>query len=371
MKSSPSLSNEPRIEILDGFRCIAVMAVIAYHYFFFFGMGEGLSDYPIWPVVTRGYFGVHLFFMISGFVIYRSMEQSTNMKEFLGKRYLRLAPSLILCSMITYVAIEWWNHSGRIGMYRVDTPLDFLFTFTFIHPEIWNGLLGRTDIQFVDGAYWSLWPEVVFYISASIIYFNSRKENFLRNWFLLVLAVNILRIVTSPKLAGFTPDFLVPITSAYYKSFLVMNLSYWPYFSAGILFYSLWTKRIPLLLVWVIAGALFLLEMYFIEWNGIRVLFAASMGLWVIFLRRPSWLGFLQWRPIQVIGLISYPLYLLHETAGLVLTEKLIGWTNHSVPIPLLLFVVWAVFIALAYFVFAVFEKPVTRALKRKLLPAK
>jgi peptidoglycan/LPS O-acetylase OafA/YrhL len=366
-----NLSNEPRIEILDGFRCIAVLAVVVYHYYFFFGMGTGLSDYPVWPSVSRGYFGVHLFFMISGFVIYRSMDQSANLKEFLGKRYLRLAPSLILASIITYIAIEWWDTSDKITMYHVGSPLDFLFTFTFIHPAVWNLVLHRTDIEFIDGAYWSLWPEVVFYISSSIVYFRSRKENFIRNWFLLVLVVNILRIIASPKLAPFTPDFMLPVSKVYYESFLMMNLSYWPYFSAGILFYALWTKRSPAPLVWMMAAMVLMLELYFIDANAIRILFIATIGLWTVFLLRPTWLHFLQWRPIQVVGLVSYPLYLLHETAGLVLTEKLVSWTNNSVPIPLLLALVLVVFIFLAYFVFAFFEKPVTKALKGKLLGTK
>ncbi len=251
------------------------------------------------------------------------MDQSNSIKEFLGKRYIRLAPSLVLASIITYCAITWWNSSDRIGMFSIDSPLDFLFSFTLIHPDIWNSILGRSDIEFIDGSYWSLWPEVVFYVSASIVYFNSRKENFLRNWFILALIVNLLRVATSPRLATFTPGFILPISSAYYRTFLILNLGYWIYFSVGILFYSLWMKRTPQRLVWVITVVLFLLEMYFIEHQIIRVLFVGAIGLWILFLFRPSWLGFLRWRSIQVIGLISYPLYLLHETAGLVLTEKI------------------------------------------------
>jgi peptidoglycan/LPS O-acetylase OafA/YrhL len=121
----------------------------------------------------------------------------------------------------------------------------------------------------------------------------------------------------------------------------------------------------------MMAAMVLVLELYFIDANAIRILFIATIGLWIVFLLRPTWLRFLQWRPIQVVGLVSYPLYLLHETAGLVLTEKLVSWTNNSVPIALLLALVLVVFIFLAYFVFAFFEKPVTKALKGKLLGTK
>jgi peptidoglycan/LPS O-acetylase OafA/YrhL len=369
MSTLPPLSNTPRIEILDGFRAIAVIAVVTYHYFFSFAIREGgLPDYPAVDLMSRGLFGVHLFFMISGFVIYRSMDQSASIKEFLVKRYLRLAPALILASIFTYIVVEWWNTSDRVDILRISSPLDFLFSFTFIYPGIWNSLLGRNDIEFIDGAYWSLWPEVIFYIAAGIVYFNSQKQNFLRNWFLVVLVVNLLRIATSPKLAAFTPEFMLPIANGYYRTFLLLNLSFWPYFTTGILFYSLWIKRAPNKLVWVLAIVLFSLQMFFSPGIDIRLLFVAAIALWTIFLLRPHWLRFLQWRPIQLIGLISYPLYLLHESAGIVLTEKLVRWTHHSVPVFFLLIVVLAVFILLAYFVFVIFERPVTRTLKEKLL---
>jgi peptidoglycan/LPS O-acetylase OafA/YrhL len=216
--STTSLS-ESRIEILDGFRCIAVMAVVLYHYFYSLGPIVSAADYPHWVILRHGYFGVQLFFMISGFVIYRSMEQSNSIKDFLGKRYFRLVPALALSSIVTYVMIEWWNDSERIMEFAAGTPLSLLFSFTLIHPDIWNILLGQDNIQYVDGAYWSLWSEVLFYISASVLFFNSGRNNFLRNWFILVLIVNVIRIVTSPKLMGYTPDFLLPVSQAYYRSF--------------------------------------------------------------------------------------------------------------------------------------------------------
>jgi peptidoglycan/LPS O-acetylase OafA/YrhL len=358
VKPAQPLPNEGRIEILDGFRCIAVMAVIAYHYFYCFNWILDDPEYPSWYFFAYGYFGVHLFFMISGFVIYRSLEQSDNIREFLGKRYLRLTPTLILGSIITYVLVYWWNRSGPIEVFGPETPADFLFSFTFIHPDIWNSLLDRNDIGFVDGAYWSLWSEVVFYVFASALYFNSRKENFLRNWFIIVLVLNIFRVVTPP-------DF------AYHRAFMFMNINQWIYFSVGILFYSLWMRRTIPTMVFLIASILFVVEIYFITSNGVRLIFPITIAMWIVFLRQPAWLRFLQWRPIQLVGLISYPLYVLHESAGLVLSEKFAAWTNHSIPNAFLLMLVLAVFILLAYFVFAFFEKPLTRTLKEKLLGIK
>lgn len=367
---SPS-TNEPRIGILDGFRFIAVMAVIFYHYYFWFSGFTEFRDYPSMVIFKYGFLGVHLFFMISGFVIYRSLEQSSDAKQFLGKRYLRLAPSLIVCSIITYVMIKYWDDSGRLQLFDVETPLSFLFSFTFLNPDIWNFLLGTDNIRYVDGAYWSLWPEVVFYVSASIMYFNTPKEKFVRNWVFLVLVLNLLRVVTSPRLAGYTPDFIVPVSNAYYRTFLFMNFTQWVYFTLGIIFYTIWMKRNIPLNVWIMIILLFLLEMYFVPDLLVKLLIVLTIVLWIIFLKKPQWLDFLEWRPLRFIGLISYPLYLLHETAGIVLSEKLIKWTNHQVPISVLLLVVVLVYILLAYIIYNVFDKHVTKALKRQLLGTK
>lgn len=367
---SPS-TNEPRIEILDGFRFIAVMAVIFYHYFFWFSGFSELRHYPSEPIFKFGFLGVHLFFTISGFVIYRSLEQSAGVKQFLGKRYLRLAPSLIVCSIITYVMIRYWDDSGRLQMFYVNTPLSFLFSFTFINPDVWNFLFGTTNITYIDGAYWSLWPEVIFYISAGIIYFNSRKGTFVRNWVFLVLFLNLVRVATSPKLEAYTPDFLLPLGNAYYRTFLFMNITYWVYFTLGIVFYTIWMKREIPRVIWIAVAVLLALEMYFIPDNFVRIIVVLMIGLWAIFIVKPQWLRFLHWRPFQFIGLISYPLYLLHETVGIVFTEKLLKWITHPVPIPVLLMISLLVIILLAYLIFYVFDKHVTKTLKRQLLGTK
>ena len=371
MSSFNPSANEPRIQILDGFRCIAVLSVIFYHYYFWFSGFKELRDYPSQVVFKYGFLGVHLFFMISGFVIFRSLEQSFSVKQFLGKRYLRLAPSLIVCSIITYVMIVYWNASPRLDMFNVHSPASFLFSFTFINPDIWNTIFATDNIRYIDGAYWSLWPEVIFYISASIVYFILRKKDFLGNWITLVLVLNILRVLTSPKLEGYTPDFLLPITSGYYRFFLFMNITQWVYFTMGVVFYTLWMKREIPRLVWIMLAVLLMMEMYFIPDVFVRIFIVLAIGLWAMFLKKPQWLQFLTWRPFQFIGLISYPLYLLHETAGIVLSEKLILWTNHQVPISVLLLVVLIVIALMAYLIFTVFDKHVTKALKRQLLGIK
>ena len=93
-------NNSNRIAILDGFRAIAILSVVLYHYF------DRWND-PQFPYFGGSFFhngalGVPFFFMISGFVIYYTLENTASFKLFWKKRFIRLFPSLLIASVITY-----------------------------------------------------------------------------------------------------------------------------------------------------------------------------------------------------------------------------------------------------------------------------
>jgi peptidoglycan/LPS O-acetylase OafA/YrhL len=358
---------EKRIGILDGFRAIAIIAVVLFHYYYRFGGMDGSGDfyqYDIIPLFQHGHFGVQLFFMVSGFVIYQSLEKSTTGLSFLRKRYFRLLPAIVLCSAITYFVVMSLNKSEELAGLRSETPLNFLFSFTFIHPRFWAAILDNNHISWIDGAYWSLWAEVVFYASASVVFFRSRKGLFLRNWLIIVLVLQLLRILTSSRLEGMTPEFILPISQAYYNSFLFLELSQWTYFTAGIVFYALWSKKEPGRPDFIIITILFLLQLYFINDIWLRVIFMVMIGLWVIFIYRSHWIKFFGAKPLVMIGLASYPLYLLHQNTGLVIIDRItrLGILPPAfVPVVVLLLM-----IVLGYLIFALYERPAIRYLRKK-----
>ena len=80
---------------IDGLRALADLVVIAYHYFPNF--------------IPFGYLGVDIFFVISGFVITRLIDnwEFKNPKDFLVLFYLRrirrLAPALMVCVVLISV----------------------------------------------------------------------------------------------------------------------------------------------------------------------------------------------------------------------------------------------------------------------------
>lgn len=252
-------------------------------------------------IFAYGWLGVNLFFSISGYVIYMSLLKSKNFFTFGFARYLRLAPAMLLASILIYVS----------SFYIVERPLgpaklvDILPSLTFIGP----GLLSRIfdiEIKSLDGAFWSLYVEVKFYILVSILYFflNDKKLHGLSvmfvSWIVLSAISEILK-----------PDYL--IIEQVLKILDYCETGYFGWFLIGVFAYKYHTKKKPLnLLLLLITSVLAILS---IEYDNIGVLLIGPIVVVVFILPIFSrlfnkWLTF---RFFIFFGYISYPLYLIHQ----------------------------------------------------------
>jgi peptidoglycan/LPS O-acetylase OafA/YrhL len=85
------IPSQKRILVLDVFRALAALLVLLSHldtvHFHF------------------GKWGVEFFFTISGFVIFKTLENSKNSTEFLVKRFFRLYPTYWVCLILTTLTI--------------------------------------------------------------------------------------------------------------------------------------------------------------------------------------------------------------------------------------------------------------------------
>jgi peptidoglycan/LPS O-acetylase OafA/YrhL len=94
------IETSKRIQSIDGLRAFAVIAVVLYHL-----KATGFSN---------GYLGVDAFFTISGFVITSLLvhefdnENKINYPKFFRRRFLRLAPSLMLTTIIFLPVCFLW-----------------------------------------------------------------------------------------------------------------------------------------------------------------------------------------------------------------------------------------------------------------------
>src|SRR5699024_11527568 len=85
----------------------AALFVVLYHYTFHYGrrFGHLSSDYST-EIFSYGHYGVQLFFIISGFVIFMSVRRGRSAGDFLIKRAFRLYPAYIASIVITFIVLS-------------------------------------------------------------------------------------------------------------------------------------------------------------------------------------------------------------------------------------------------------------------------
>ncbi len=141
----------PRFVALDLLRFLAAAAVMVYH-FTYIAVREPQPWLVAWqPVVKHGYLGVHLFFIISGFVILWS-ARGRQPRSFVRARLLRLYPEFWISVVIS--ALIFTRAPGGFGDSL--TLKAILLNLTMV-PQY----LGA---EYVDDVYWTLGVEIKFYV---------------------------------------------------------------------------------------------------------------------------------------------------------------------------------------------------------------
>lgn len=135
--------------LLDILRFLSAIAVLFHHTFLFF----------------YGRLGIYLFFIISGFVIHFSLKKG--IQDYVISRFLRLFPLFWVCCTITYLITIYYGVNLSIKNYLVSMLL-------FNDGKIEN---------LVDGSYWTLTFELLFYFYIGVFTWIFSTRNLL--WFYL------------------------------------------------------------------------------------------------------------------------------------------------------------------------------------------
>lgn len=312
MQNIKHIHSNSRIAILDGFRTIAIISVILYHYFFRWNDAK----YPYFggEYFHYGFKGVPFFFMISGFVICYTLESTANFTTFWKKRFIRLFPSIVVASVFTYCFLLIFDH------YKIFPDNHFrnlIISITFLPPNFYN-LFSEIPSYFsyINADYWSLWPEIQFYFLASTIYFASKnnfKRNFIIGCFTILVLYNIMIFIGFDQIKIFEK-----LTNLFN---LVKHLAF---FLSGALFYMLHKNKENLVYVFLLLCSFILINYPFIVSE-----FVASIIMFLLFfcfIHQPKFLKFLENKFITKIGFSSYFLYLIHEYIGEVWIRNIVGF---------------------------------------------
>ena len=119
--------------------------------------------------------GVPIFFFISGFLISRSYENNSCLKEFFINRVLRLYPGLIVCVAFSIVVVMVSGYLQGKGVQWFELGLLFLAkitVFQFYNPEFMRAYGDGV----LNGSLWTITVEIQFYLLIPVLFFLlSRK----------------------------------------------------------------------------------------------------------------------------------------------------------------------------------------------------
>lgn len=331
------LENPPstglRVVELDALRGLAALAVVAFHYTTHYGNEIGHIGPP--PMsFAFGNYGVHLFFLISGFVIFMTLERTRTAMDFIVSRFSRLFPAYWVAILLSAAVVY------SIGMPSQRLPWrDVVLDFTMIQQ-----ILGA---EHLDGSYWTLQVELFFY--AQMLF-----------WFMLGQLQRIRWIIVAWLFiaAGWGLAEKSGIDLSYTARELLI-LRHIPYFAIGILFYRMRTRPSERVVDGMLVGLCLIAiaiayEPVYLEVAAIcTVIFAAfSLGL----------LRGLRWAPFAFFGTISYSLYLLHQAIGFSLIWHL---ENNGLSASLAALCSAGLVTALATLLSFLVERPAMRLIRR------
>ena len=309
---------------IDGLRAFAVLAVIGYHYF------------PRW--VRGGFVGVDVFFVISGFLIGGILLDALaagkfSLLDFYMRRIRRIVPALLLV-MVAALAFGWFallpDDYQSLGKHTAGGASFISNLLLWKEAGYFDVISERKPLLHL----WSLGVEEQFYIVFPILLWLTWRSKLRCSAciFVLLIASLALNLAVCKKYAVF--DFYAPLTRFWEllvgSGIAAIERSNMPVFSRGFLKCDAWLAKIfpngsalenegrSLRNCLSILGSLLLLTAIFTtsiqHFPGSKALLPVLGAVCVVVAGGEAWGNrcLLSWRPMVLIGLISYPLYLWH-----------------------------------------------------------
>lgn len=343
-----------RIEVLDGLRLVAALAVVVYHLMIsaagdHLGAWQGSARDEFGSLPARaaefGWLGVQFFFLISGFVICMSSWGRT-LSQFLVSRIVRIYPAY------WFVVLAGALVATLAGTDRRPRSFDELVANLTM-------MARPLGVRELDPVFWSLWAELRFYLLFVLVVLAGVCTRHVLAFCLAWMLLSVVAIEAGSELLQ-----------------VVLVAEYAPYFIAGIAFYLIRRNgsSLPLWLLvafcWAMAQHHLAAQVHakekdlghgLADWVAVLLITAAFGALALVATDRLSWL---RGRWLTVAGALTYPLYLVHKNLGTMLIDRLSvrlpGW-------PLLVGVV-VLMLALAHVVHRFVERPLAGYLKPRLV---
>lgn len=274
-------------------RAVAALLVLVYHVIALGNWQNTPPDSGIWRVLHRGWIGVDLFFVISGFVIawsalHAHSKQGTGFRqEFARRRFWRIVPLYALTSLVFLFLVQ----PGML-LVPINVLLIHILSHVFFVHNLHPGTFGS-----INGVTWSVALEVQFYLLVLVITPWIAKTRPLLGLTIAVMVALCYRYITTlisvPGAAGVTVHH--QLVAATQLPGVIDQ------FACGMFLAVVLKRREGLLYPWLTVG-----WRNFAAWSLLSgVMLAASLNLLVSYSCWDRSAMIVLWRPLLTLGMTA------------------------------------------------------------------
>jgi peptidoglycan/LPS O-acetylase OafA/YrhL len=341
-------SSGGRFLFIDALRGFAALAVVFYHAKEGGHISELTEKMPAFldALFTHGDLGVHVFFVLSGFVIAHSMARHEVTLSYFGRFVLRRSVRLdppYWGSIVLTIAFGVLATSVVVGkVYEIPSFSDIVAHVLYL-PVL-------MDKPLINSVYWTLCLEIQFYLIFCLVMWVATR----------------LRRRFTPRvsfyLAVLPATLIANLWAVQWQPFDVHGLftGHWFFFMAGVLIWNAATQKDDRVALPIALVNLGVLSIACVAQGSPAIgVGAFTCALILVAGRLGKFRTWLAWRPLQVLGAISYSLYLIHNVITGAAFRVGYGITGRNVWLEGIWFALVLVACILASWIFyRVIEKP-------------
>jgi len=159
--------------------------------------GDGATD-PLFVATNStflfSFIGVKGFFIISGYLIFKSMVVSTSIFEYLVKRVLRIFPALAVVLLVTLAAVYFIYPNNMPPFFsNKEVYAYFLGNIILFKPHFFiSGIFAGLPSSAINGSLWTIEYEFFFYLFILLFFYFRSNKKILKALLVIVVALFLM-----------------------------------------------------------------------------------------------------------------------------------------------------------------------------------